>query len=73
VKEGVSARVNRVLSFGLSSRVELDGVNGATGQHFEVEISSEQVSALNLQRGQLVRLKPSALRLFERNDNGPRA
>ena len=73
VKEGVSARVNRVLSFGLSSRVELDGVNGATGQHFEVEISSEQVSALNLQRGQRVRLKPSALRLFERNDNGPRA
>lgn len=73
VKEGVSARVNRVLSFGLSSRVELDGVNGATGQHFEVEISSEQVSALNLQRGQLVRLKPSALRLFEHNDNGPRA
>ncbi len=73
VKEGVSARVNRVLSFGLSSRVELDGVNGATGQHFEVEISSEQVSVLNLQRGQLVRLKPSALRLFERNDNGPRA
>ncbi len=73
VKEGVSARVNRVLSFGLSSRVELDGVNGATGQHFEVEISSEQVSALNLQRGQLVRLKPSALRLFERNDNGSRA
>jgi sulfate transport system ATP-binding protein len=73
VKEGVSARVNRVLSFGLSSRVELDGVNGATGQHFEVEISSEQVAALDLQRGQIVRLKPSALKLFERHDSGPGA
>lgn len=70
VQVGVSARVNRVLSFGLGSRVELDGINGATGQHFEVEIGSEQAAALDLQRGQVVRLQPSALRLFERTGDG---
>jgi len=67
VTDGVSARVNRVLNFGLSARVELDGVNGATEQHFEVEISREKVSELALTSGQLVRLLPSRLRVFERD------
>jgi len=64
--KGISARVNRVLSFGLNARVELDGINGASGQHFEVEISKERVSELNLVNGQLVRLVPSRLSVFER-------
>ncbi|MFA5549942.1 MAG: sulfate ABC transporter ATP-binding protein [Porticoccaceae bacterium] len=64
VSEGIAARVNRVLSFGLSARVELDGDNGATGQHFEVEISREKVAELALVSGQRVRLLPSRLRVF---------
>ncbi len=64
VSEGIAARVNRVLSFGLSARVELDGDNGAAGQHFEVEISREKVAELALVSGQRVRLLPSRLRVF---------
>lgn len=64
--EGVPARVSRVLSFGVTARVELDGLNGATGQHFEVELTRERVDALALQEGQAVRLQPSRLRVFAR-------
>lgn len=66
VTDGISARINRVLNFGLSARIELDGLNGASGQHFEVELSREQVSSLGLSAGQKVRLLPSKLRVFER-------
>src|SRR5690606_2048319 len=47
---GVLAEVDRVLSFGNSARVELEGVNGASGQHFEVTLSKDQAMTLNLQR-----------------------
>ena len=65
--EGVAAQVVRVLTFGVSARVELDGVNGATGQHFEVEMTRERIDALDLVSGQTVRLVPSRLRVFERD------
>ena len=64
--DGVPARVSRVLSFGVTARVELDGLNGATGQHFEVELTRERVEALSLQEGQTVRLHPQRLRVFAR-------
>ncbi len=64
--EGIAARVSRVLSFGVTARVELDGVNGSTGQHFEVEITRERALALRLVDGQQVRLVPSRLKVFER-------
>lgn len=63
---GISAQINRVLSFGVTARVELDGVNGSTGQHFEVEITRERVLELNLRDGQIVRLVPSRMKVFER-------
>ena len=62
---GIAARVSRVLAFGITARVELDGVNGARGQHFEVEITRERVERLGLAEGQTVRLLPSHLSLFE--------
>jgi sulfate transport system ATP-binding protein len=64
--DGVAARVARVLSFGVTARVELTGVNGQSGQHFEVELTRERAEALNLAEGQEVRLVPSRLRVFER-------
>ncbi|MFA5630730.1 MAG: sulfate ABC transporter ATP-binding protein [Porticoccaceae bacterium] len=73
VTDGISARINRVLNFGLSARIELDGLNGASGQHFEVELSREQVSALGLGAGQKVRLLPSKLRVFERESTSTKA
>jgi sulfate transport system ATP-binding protein len=64
--DGVPARISRVLSFGVTARVELDGLNGASGQHFEVELTRERVAALALAEGQTVRLQPSRLRVFAR-------
>ena len=64
---GIAARINRVLAFGVTARVELDGINGSTGQHFEVEITRDRVAELGLQDGQHVRLVPSRLKVFERS------
>lgn len=63
--DGVAARISRILAFGVTARVELDGINGATGQHFEVELTRERVAQLALEEGQSVRLIPSRLSLFE--------
>lgn len=68
--DGIAARIHRVLSFGANARIELEGANGATGQHFEVEISRERVAELGLRSGQQVRLIPSRLSLFERPQDG---
>ena len=65
--EGIAARISRVLSFGVTARVELDGVNGSSGQHFEVEITRQSVLELGLADGQVVRLVPSRLKVFERS------
>ncbi|MCK9984427.1 MAG: sulfate/thiosulfate transport system ATP-binding protein [Azoarcus sp.] len=65
---GVAARITRILAFGVTVRVELDGLNGATGQHFEVELTQQRVTELALAEGQTVRLLPSRLKVFQRND-----
>ncbi len=62
---GVAARISRILSFGVTARIELDGRNGSSGQHFEVELTRERVAALGLAEGQDVRLVPSRLKVFE--------
>ena len=64
--DGLAAKVVRVFSFGVSSRVELDGSGSAEGQHFEVELTQAEVQKLALTPGQQVRLLPSRLKLFER-------
>lgn len=61
---GVGAKVSRVLSFGVTARVELDGTHASAGQHFEVEMTRERLAELALQEGQLVRLHPSHLKVF---------
>jgi sulfate transport system ATP-binding protein len=68
ITTGIAATVERILQFGNSTRVELDGVNGSTGQHFEVLLSAEQALSLNLQSGQRVRLLPSSLKIFQREN-----
>ena len=62
---GRRAQVIRVLSFGVSARVELQSLGNEDEQHFEVEITREQAQALQLQPGQVVRLLPSRLKLFQ--------
>ncbi|MBL8448281.1 MAG: sulfate ABC transporter ATP-binding protein [Zoogloeaceae bacterium] len=71
--DGVAARISRILAFGVTARVELEGANGAAGQHFEVELTRDRVAKLGLMEGQGVRLVPSRLRVFERGALGRRA
>lgn len=69
-KEGISARISRILSFGLNSRIELDGINGASGQHFEVAMTPAEIKARQLNPGLEVKLVPSRLKLFPRKEKG---
>ncbi len=68
---GIAARVGRILAFGVTARVELDGINGASGQHFEVELTRERVARMKLQEGQAVRLQASRLSVFQHGVLGP--
>jgi len=61
--QGVPARVARILAFGASARVELDG-EGEPARRFEVELPRERCAALALSPGQPVRLVPARLRVF---------
>jgi len=67
-RQGLSAKVNRVLLSGATARVELTGLVGSNGhaepQHFEVELTREQLADLGLVAGQSVRLTSSRLKVF---------
>jgi len=71
---GVPATVSRILDVGAVARVELSAPPHATNgsgktsepQFFEVELSAQKLSELNLAAGQPVRLVSSRLRVFER-------
>jgi sulfate transport system ATP-binding protein len=71
---GVPATVSRILDVGAVARVELSGpaaqANGsgkpAEPQFFEVELSAQKLSELNLAAGQPVRLVSSRLWVFDR-------
>jgi sulfate transport system ATP-binding protein len=65
---GLRARVDRVLLFGATARVELTGVGSQDGkgspQSYEVEITRDQIEQLALAPGQQVVLLVSDLRVF---------
>ena len=67
---GIAARIERVLSFGASARVELTGLVTQLGEpelrHYEVEVARQELGELALSEGQIVRLVPQQLRVFER-------
>ncbi len=70
---GVAARVNRVLSNGGISRVELIAngpERGGAKDYFEVEVSSEELSRMALENGQRVRLRSRRLSLFRDQASG---
>ncbi|MDQ8698094.1 sulfate ABC transporter ATP-binding protein [Hyphomicrobium sp. LHD-15] len=65
--EGVAAKVNRILSSGAITRVELIA-NGDARQgkkdYFEVEVTPADLAALSLATGEAVRIKSRRLSLF---------
>ena len=68
--DGVLAKIDRILSFGLNSRIELSALASAEGgnalQFYEVELPRSEVSRRGLVEGQQVRIVPSQLRVFEK-------
>jgi sulfate transport system ATP-binding protein len=67
---GIAAKVQRIMRLGSVARVELAAVNGVDTTHapryFEVEMTPQRLSELNLAAGQPVRLVSDRLRVFER-------
>ena len=51
----------RVLALGATARIELTGASGETHRHYEVELPRERAAALDLNPGQIVRLKPARM------------
>jgi sulfate transport system ATP-binding protein len=66
--DGLPAKVSRVIAGGATARVELAGKSGTNGhtqpQHFEVELTREELARLALAAGQTVTLRPRALKVF---------
>ncbi|MEN9464645.1 MAG: hypothetical protein RL217_826 [Pseudomonadota bacterium] len=60
--QGVPAAVDRILSFGHHSRIELEGNDN---QHYEVTVTPDDLVRLNLSRGQRVQLRPNRLKIFQ--------
>ena len=67
---GVRAVVSRILDFGASTRIELEGALAGDELgppvHYEVILPREHVRTLALREGQAVRLVPQGLRVFRR-------
>ena len=65
---GIAANVNRILLSGATARVELTGRIGLNGhaqqQHFEVELTRQELANLGIAPGQSVRLTSSRLKIF---------
>jgi sulfate/thiosulfate transport system ATP-binding protein len=61
---GIAAKVVRILSFGVTVRLELDGLGELASQHYEVELTPGQMQALGVYEGQQVRLLPRQSKTF---------
>ena len=66
---GVAATIDRILTLGVTTRIELTAVreasNDAPTQHFEVELPRQQANGFQWSEGTKVRLVPSQLAVFE--------
>lgn len=60
---GIRARINRILAFGPSARVELNHAS-SDSVFYEVDVPMPHLTSLKLQEGQQVRLFPLQLRVF---------
>lgn len=67
--DGILATIDRILSFGVNSRIELSATDAVDKnglpQHFEVELSRADVVSKGFQEKQQVKLIPSQLKVFE--------
>ena len=66
---GIAATIDRILSFGVTTRIELTAIrsasNDAPPQHFEVELPRQQANGYQWAEGAKVLLVPSHLAVFE--------
>ena len=70
--EGIAAKVNRILTSGAITRVELVANGDARESkqdYFEVEVTPSDLAALGLATGERVRIRSRRLSLFGENEN----
>ena len=60
---GIKAKINRILAFGPTARVELNHASSDT-VFYEVDVPATHLASLQLHEGQKVRLFPTQLRVF---------
>jgi len=67
--QGVRARIDRILSFGINSKVELSALDPSTHevQNFEVQLGQSEALARQLREGQEVLITPNTLKVFEQH------
>lgn len=66
-EQGILAKIERILSFGLYARIELSTIDDTNlPDHIDVELPKSEIQEKNLHEGLLVYLVPSQLRVFEK-------
>ncbi|MEO4008174.1 TOBE-like domain-containing protein, partial [Chromobacterium piscinae] len=70
---GLPARVQRVLTLGGLSRIELEGRDELAGQAFDAELPADAPLLAELAAGQAVRLQARAARVFATDPQGGEA
>lgn len=71
--DGVIAKIDRILELGLNAKIELSSFSyeesQSTSQFYDVEMPRLDVHQRNLKEGQIVRINPSHLRVFEKTQS----
>ncbi|SMC55727.1 sulfate/molybdate ABC transporter ATP-binding protein [Polynucleobacter kasalickyi] len=71
--DGVIAKIDRILVLGLNAKIELSALSEEsstlTPQFYEVEMPRADVNQRGLKEGQIVRINPSYLRIFEKTQS----
>jgi len=66
-QNGLHVRIDRILSFGANSKIELSSIHSTTSenQNFEVHLGQLEVKSRGLSEGQEVIIAPTQLKVFE--------
>jgi len=66
-QNGLHVRIDRILSFGANSKIELSSIHSTTSenQNFEVHLGQLEVKSRGLREGQEVIIAPTQLKVFE--------
>lgn len=65
VQGSIAAQINRILTLGSKSYIKLSSIDTNKEAHYDVELSKQEIVALQLREGQKVWLKPNQIHFFQ--------